>query len=137
MPWTNLAIVTRLAASAALAVHAQQSGAPSTTITTTMTTGVGQWTRVMAGAPWPPRDSADFYTHNDRIWIGGGWVTSFQPPLPDVWSFGGEGNWTQATASAPWTHSDFAVSNIEFNGRMWHLGKIPMTLHDISSWPGR
>ena len=36
-----------------------------------------RWSRVLTGAPWAARDSASFWTFNDRLWVGLGWTSNF------------------------------------------------------------
>lgn len=72
-------------------------------------------------APWTPRDSQAEFSHNDQLWIMGGWFDSFQAPPRDVWSSADGKKWQMVTKQAPWIHSDLPM-NLTFQGRMWLMG---------------
>lgn len=78
------------------------------------------WT-LLGQALWQGRDSAGEATLNGRKWIMGGWVSSFEPALRDVWSSTDGYTWRRDLIQAPWTHSDLPMS-IAFNGRLWMMG---------------
>lgn len=72
-------------------------------------------------AGWQPRDSQVEFVLHDRMWIGGGWFQSDEPPPRDVWSSGDGKAWTRDVSQAPWRHSDLAMSLV-FNGKAWVMG---------------
>lgn len=76
---------------------------------------------LLGRAAWTPRDSSGEAVLNGQLWIMGGWVSSFQPALRDVWTSSDGVNWTQSTTQAPWTHSDLPMS-ITFQERVWMMG---------------
>ncbi len=79
------------------------------------------WQQVTAAAGWSPRDSQGELVFGDRLWILGGWMTSWEAPPRDVWSSSDGVHWQQVTKEAPWKHSDLSMS-LTFGGRMWMMG---------------
>ena len=80
-----------------------------------------EWVRVTEDAGWMPRDSQGEVVYNDRLWIFGGWLSSYAAPPRDVWSSADGKTWTQVKEQAPWIHSDLAMS-VVFQDRMWFMG---------------
>ncbi len=79
------------------------------------------WVRVTEQAGWQPRDSQGELVHDGRLWIFGGWFSSYAAPPRDVWSSPDGKTWTLIQKSAPWLHSDLPMA-LTFGGRMWMLG---------------
>jgi len=79
------------------------------------------WQQVTSAAPWTARDSAAEYVMNGRLWIMGGWETSFATNPRDVWSSTDGRNWSLVLQQAPWTHGDLAAGT-DFADRMWLMG---------------
>ena len=79
------------------------------------------WVLETAAAGWFPRDSQAEYVFGDRLWIMGGWVSSFAAPPRDVWASRDGKVWDLVSKEAPWLHSDLPM-NIVFQGRMWIMG---------------
>ena len=96
-----------LMAVAAPALHAQANGP--------------DWVPVTDRAGWQARDSQGEVVFRDRLWILGGWYSSFKPAPRDVWSSVDGRDWTLVTPEAPWKHSDLPMS-IVFRDRMWMMG---------------
>src|SRR6185437_10618080 len=57
----------------------------------------------------------------DRLWILGGWFTSYEAPPRDVWSSKDGKVWELVNKSAPWIHSDLAMTCV-FKDKMWIMG---------------
>lgn len=74
-----------------------------------------------AQAQWTPRDSQAEWVSGDRLWIGGGWMSSYEAPPRDVWASEDGGNWTMIQSAAPWIHSDLPM-NLTFADKMWIMG---------------
>jgi len=79
------------------------------------------WERVTGQAGWQPRDSQGEVVYDGRLWIFGGWFSSFEPPPRDVWSSADGRTWTRVAARAPWKHSDLPMTVVH-DGRMWLMG---------------
>ena len=77
--------------------------------------------KLEATAPFDPRDSQAECVFGDRLWIMGGWRSSYEAPPRDVWSSADGKHWLRVTAEAPWLHSDLAMS-ISFKEQMWIMG---------------
>ncbi|MCA9176103.1 MAG: galactose oxidase [Planctomycetales bacterium] len=80
-----------------------------------------RWERVAEHAGWSPRDSQGELVFGDKLWIFGGWQSSYEAPPRDVWSSANGKDWTLATKQAPWKHSDLPMS-VTFKDRMWMMG---------------
>jgi hypothetical protein len=78
------------------------------------------WQR-QGNAPWEPRDSQAEYAFAGKMWIAGGWKSSFEAPPRDVWASEDGRNWERVASEAPWIHSDLPMSCV-FRERMWMLG---------------
>lgn len=76
---------------------------------------------VTSNPGWVPRDSSGEVVFRDRMWLLGGWTSSFRPPLRDVWSSPDGREWTLVTSNAPWRHSDLPMT-VAFKDRMWLMG---------------
>jgi hypothetical protein len=81
------------------------------------------WIAVERSAKWPPRDSAAVFSHNNRLWLYGGFSSNDGHPLRDGWSSADGLNWRREFVDAPWTHSSPGMSAV-FNGKMWLLGGL-------------
>lgn len=79
------------------------------------------WVEATNKAAWGPRDSHGGLAFKDRLWILGGWQSSYQAPPRDVWSSKDGKVWNLVNKSAPWIHSDFAMSTV-FKNKMWIMG---------------
>jgi hypothetical protein len=78
------------------------------------------WTQA-ANAPWSARRDHTSVVFDNRLWVIGGWVSSYGGVHNDVWFSEDGGTWTQATANAPW----FARSqhtSVVFDNRLWVIG---------------
>ena len=79
------------------------------------------WVRVTERAGWQPRDSQGEAAFKNRLWIFGGWFSSFAAPPRDVWSSSDGKQWELVRKEAPWIHSDLSMS-VVFKDRMWFMG---------------
>ncbi len=87
-------------------------------------TNGSSWNSVV-GVPWSPRSFRAQITFNNKLWLFGGYYTSFGvTPVfyNDVWSFDGI-NWSQTTTSAPWSGSVQAAYSL--NGVMYVVADGP------------
>lgn len=87
------------------------------------------WVRVTDKASWQPRDSSVELVYKDRLWIMGGWFSSFASPPRDVWSTADGKEWKLEIKEAAWKHSDFSMAAV-FKDQMffmggWHNGRLP------------
>ncbi len=80
-----------------------------------------QWILETNDAGWQARDSQGEVVFGNRLWIMGGWFSSFEAPPRDVWSSTNGRDWTRVTNGAPWLHSDLSMA-ITFDDRMWMMG---------------
>jgi hypothetical protein len=78
------------------------------------------WLEVTRNAQWSARDSCGEFVYRDRMWLLGGWITSFEDPPRDVWSSADGVTWDCATAEAPWRHADLPTTLV-FDDRMWFM----------------
>lgn len=97
-----------------------------------------KWVQVADTTEFRPRDSCGEVVFNDRMWLLGGWLDSFQDPPRDVWSSADGVTWTRAVENAPWKHSDFPMAAV-FRGKMWvmggwHGGRLPHASASNSVW---
>ena len=79
------------------------------------------WVRVQKAAAWRPRDSQGEVVFDGKMWIFGGWFSSYAAPPRDVWNSSDGKNWTLVTKEAPWLHSDLPMT-VVFKNRMWMMG---------------
>jgi hypothetical protein len=79
------------------------------------------WVQVAAKSPWSPRDSCGELVHGRRMWLLGGWTTSYEDGPRDVWSSADGVAWKRVAEAAPWKHGDLPMS-LSFGGRMWLMG---------------
>jgi len=79
------------------------------------------WVNITNNAGWKARDSQGEVVYKNKLWIFGGWFSSYEAPPRDVWCSSDGRNWKLITDSAPWIHSDLP-SSIVFKGRMWMMG---------------
>ena len=79
------------------------------------------WVQVAEKAGWQARDSQGELVYNGRMWIFGGWFSSFAAPPRDVWSSADGKNWDMVVKKAPWKHSDLPMT-VVFKDRMWLMG---------------
>jgi hypothetical protein len=87
------------------------------------------WVKVTENADWQPRDSSVELVYKDRLWIMGGWFSSYASPPRDVWNTADGKRWSLVTKQAAWKHSDFSMATV-FRGKMyfmggWHNGRLP------------
>ncbi|MBI3944520.1 MAG: galactose oxidase [Armatimonadetes bacterium] len=79
------------------------------------------WVRVTEHAEWQPRDSCGEVVFDGRMWLMGGWFTSFGLGPRDVWCSEDGAKWTLVTPEAEWRHGDLPTSLVH-GGRMWMMG---------------
>ena len=79
------------------------------------------WQLVTDSAGWQPRDSSGELVHNGRLWILGGWFSSYEAAPRDVWSSADGKHWDLVQPEAPWIHSDLPMT-VSFRNRMWLMG---------------
>ncbi|WP_298868057.1 GDSL-type esterase/lipase family protein [uncultured Gimesia sp.] len=79
------------------------------------------WVQVTEKAGWQARDSQGELVYKDKLWIFGGWFSSYAAPPRDVWSSADGKSWNLVTKKAPWIHSDLPMS-VVFNDKMWMMG---------------
>jgi len=79
------------------------------------------WVKVTDKAGWRARDSQGELVYDGKLWIFGGWFSSYAAPPRDVWSSSDGKTWSRVTEKAPWIHSDLPMS-ITFNKKMWMMG---------------
>ncbi len=79
------------------------------------------WVQVQNRAQWRARDSQGELVFDGKMWIFGGWFSSYAAPPRDVWNSADGINWKLVTNQAPWLHSDLPMS-ITFKNRMWIMG---------------
>ncbi|MFT3748935.1 MAG: hypothetical protein QM768_11485 [Agriterribacter sp.] len=79
------------------------------------------WTLEQEYASWLPRDSHVGLVYNNRLWVLGGWFSSFDTSFHDVWSSSDGKVWDLVNQSANWVHGDLPVS-IVFKDKMWIMG---------------
>ena len=79
------------------------------------------WERVTERAEWQARDSQGEVVYDGKMWIFGGWFSSFLPAPRDVWSSADGKHWTLVTDNAGWTSSDIPMTCV-FKDRMWFMG---------------
>jgi hypothetical protein len=79
------------------------------------------WVKVTENADWQPRDSSVELVYKDRLWIMGGWFSSYASPPRDVWNTADGKRWSLVTKQAAWKHSDFSMATV-FRGKMYFMG---------------
>ena len=79
------------------------------------------WVRVTEKADWQARDSSGEVVFGDRLWLFGGWFTSFVGTPRDVWSSADGKAWTKVTETAAWKHGDLPMTLV-FKDKMWFMG---------------
>ena len=79
------------------------------------------WVKVTDSADWFARDSQGEVVYDNKLWIFGGWVSSYAAPPRDVWSSADGKKWTLIEKTAPWKHSDLSMSLV-FKNKMWFMG---------------
>jgi len=79
------------------------------------------WVKVTDHAEWRARDSQGEVVYKDKLWIFGGWLSSYAAPPRDVWNSADGKSWTLVQETAPWRHSDLSMS-IVFQDKMWFMG---------------
>lgn len=84
------------------------------------------WNQVSEKAPWRARDSQGEVVYKNNLWIFGGWVSSRDPNLLDVWKSRNGKRWIRTVEEAPWVQSDLPASLV-FKDKMWIMGgrKVP------------
>ncbi len=95
----------------AVAAHATTRPAPS-----------GEWTCVTLHAAFSPRDTAEDFVFDERMWISNGWRpkrgTRDAFFSPDLWSSSDGANWTLVTDKTPYDpYSEMVV----FQGKVWAI----------------
>lgn len=79
------------------------------------------WIEVAKHAAWQARDSQSGLVYKDKLWILGGWFSSYEAPPRDVWSSKNGKDWNMVNRAAAWKHSDLAMSFV-LNDKMWIMG---------------
>lgn len=79
------------------------------------------WQLVTKQAGWSARDSQGELVFDNKLWIFGGWASSFEAPPRDVWSSKDGVQWSLVTKKAAWIHSDLSMS-LTFDNKMWFMG---------------
>ena len=79
------------------------------------------WRRATEHAGWSPRDSCGEVVFKGRMWLLGGWLSSYADPPRDVWSSADGATWKQETQEAAWKHSDLPTT-LAFDDKMWIMG---------------
>lgn len=79
------------------------------------------WVQITEKAGWQARDSQGELVYKDKLWIFGGWFSSYAAPPRDVWNSSNGKTWNLVTKEAPWIHSDLPMS-IVFKDKMWMMG---------------
>jgi hypothetical protein len=79
------------------------------------------WVKVADSTGWKARDSQGETVFRNKMWIFGGWHSSYNAPPRDVWSSSDGKSWNLVNPSAPWKHSDLPMS-VSFKGKMWIMG---------------
>lgn len=82
---------------------------------------VHNWVKVTDHAGWQPRDSQGEVVYQDKLWIFGGWLSSYAAPPRDVWNSVDGKTWKLVQETAPWKHSDLSMSLV-FADKMWFMG---------------
>lgn len=82
---------------------------------------VADWVKVTDHAGWQPRDSQGEVVYQDKLWIFGGWLSSYAAPPRDVWNSVDGKTWKLVQETAPWKHSDLSMSLV-FADKMWFMG---------------
>jgi len=95
----------------AIAEHATTTPAPS-----------GEWTCVTLHAAFSPRDTAEDFVFDEKMWISNGWRpkrgTRDAFFSPDLWSSSDGVNWTLVTDKTPYDpYSEMVV----FQGKVWAI----------------
>ncbi len=81
--------------------------------------GVG-WSQIADSVPWTQRSGYTLTVHQGKLWLIGGYDTSYNY-LSDVWSSSNGVNWTQETANAPWPgRGDHSA--LSFDSKLWVMG---------------
>ena len=86
-----------------------------------LSTRVENWVQITEKAEWQPRDSSGSFVFRDKIWLMGGWFTSYDPCPRDVWTSLDGRHWTLVREVSPWKHGDLAMTLV-FQEQMWHMG---------------
>jgi hypothetical protein len=79
------------------------------------------WVQENAKADWQARDSQGEVVFDDKLWIMGGWFSSYKSCPRDVWSSPDGKSWDLVQTEAPWKHSDLPMTVVH-NDRMWFMG---------------
>lgn len=79
------------------------------------------WVRVTEHAPWKKRDSSGEVVLNGKMWLLGGWFSSYGPFPNDVWSSADGVHWTLVSPAAGWVHADLPTTVVH-DGKMWIMG---------------
>ena len=99
------------------------------------------WVKATDKIAFQARDSSGEVVFHDRMWILGGWFSSYAEPPRDVWSSADGVQWERATENASWKHADLPTSLV-FDDRMWmmggwHLGRLPGASGSNEVWFSR
>ena len=79
------------------------------------------WIEVTDHAGWQPRDSQGELVYKNRLWIFGGWFSSWEPCPRDVWNTADGKDWNLVQKEAGWKHSDLSMT-VVFKDKMWLMG---------------
>ncbi len=79
------------------------------------------WNLLTDNAGWPGRDSQGEVVYKDKMWIFGGWFSSYAAPPRDVWNTSDGKIWEQATKKAAWSPRAYHQA-VVFDGKIWVCG---------------
>ena len=82
----------------------------------------GEWTCVTSHAAFTPRDTAEDFVLEGKMWLSNGWRSRFGTRdstfTPDLWSSSDGVNWTRVTDKTPYDpYSEMVV----FQGKVWAI----------------
>lgn len=122
-----------------------ESGYPSVTgvVAVTVTASARppdvKWSKVQAGASFPPMDGAGALVFKGEMWLLGGWAPGTVPfpyTTNGVWKSPDGANWAYVT-SGPWSPRHFSGYAVH-DGKMWVVGGDPNSgryLNDVWNSP--
>lgn len=99
------------------------------------------WVKAADKVAFQARDSSGEVVFRDRLWLLGGWFSSYAEPPRDVWSSADGVHWERVLEQAPWKHADLPTSLV-FDNRMWmmggwRLGRLPGASGSHEVWFSR
>jgi len=79
------------------------------------------WVCVTEHAAWAPRDSCGEVVFEGKMWLLGGWFSSYIIGPRDVWCSADGVTWKEVTHEAGWRHGDLPTTMVH-KGKMWFMG---------------